>query len=159
MQDGVCKYVFPRKKVGLFYPPSATTRINNLARKEKAAIPRISSAILRDEDALEMALSQYAVDALLIAYADELPEKELAAVLDLCGRTGIAVGIFSAAEVVPSDIVMELVSQYFAVNANNTNADSVLAKDMKTGNVKQFIFGDDGKVAVVESDEDHINKP
>ena len=106
-----------------------------------------------------MALSQNGIDVLFIAYADELPEKELAAVLDLCGRTGIAVGVFSAAETVPSGIVMELVSQHFAVNANNTSACSVFVKDMKSKEVKKYIFGDDGKVAVVASDEDHINNP
>ncbi len=160
-QDGVSQYVFPRKKVGLLYPPSASIRIINLVRNAKAAIPRISSAILHEEDAdaMEMALSQNGIDVLFIAYADELPEKELAAVLDLCGRTGIAVGVFSAAETVPSGIVMELVSQHFAVNANNTSACSVFVKDMKSKEVKKYIFGDDGKVAVVVSDEDHINNP
>lgn len=158
-QDGVSQYVFPRKKVGLLYPPMATTRINNLVREAKTAVPRISSAILREDDALETALSQNGIDALFIAYADELSEKDLAAVLDLCGHMGVVVGVFSPSEVVSSGTVMELVSQHFAVNANNANTDSVLAKDMKTGNVKQFIFGDNGKVAVVESDEDHINKP
>ena len=156
-QDSVSQqYVFPKKKVGLLYPPSASTRIINLVREAQAAIPRISSAILHEEDALETALAQNAIEALFIACADELPEKELAAVLDLCGRTGIAVGIFSASEVVPSDIVMELVSQHFAVNANNTSACSVFVKDMKSKEVKKYIFGDDGKVAVVASDEDHI---
>ena len=160
MQDGVSQqYVFPKKTVGLLYPPSASTRIINLVRNAKAAIPRISSAILHEEDALETALAQNAIEALFIAYADELPEKELAAVLDSCGRMGVVVGVFSSSEVVPSGIVMELVSQHFAVNAENANADSVLAKDMKTGNVKQYSFGDDGKVAVVVSDEDHINNP
>ena len=159
-QDGVSQqYVFPKKKVGLLYPPTATTRINNLVRAAQAAIPRISSGILHEEDALETALVQNAIEALFIAYTDELLEKELAAVLDLCGRTGIAVGIFSAAEVVPSDIVMEQVSQHFAVNANNANACPVFVKDMKSKEVKKFIFGDDGKVAVVVSDEDHINNP
>ena len=159
IQDGVSQYVFPRKKVGLLYPPSATTRINNLVRRAKAAIPRISSAILRDEDALEMALSQYGIDVLFIAYADELPEKELAAVLDSCSRSVLVVGIFSSSEVVSSGMVMELVSQHFAVNAENENAGSVFVKDMKSKKVKKFIFGDDGKVAVVASDEDHINNP
>lgn len=160
MQDGVSQqYVFPKKKVGLLYPPSAITRINNLVRAAHAAIPHISAAILHEEDALDTAIAQNDIESLFIAYANEMPEKELASVLDLSGHIGIAVGIFSAAEFVPSDIVMELVSQHFAVNANNTNADSVLAKDMKTGNVKQYSFGDDGKVAVVVSDEDHINNP
>lgn len=158
-QDDVSQYVFPRKKVGLLYPPMATTRINNLVRKAKIAVPRISSDILREEDALETAIVQNDIETLFIACADELPEKELAAVLDLCGRTGIAVGIFSAAEVTPSDIVMELVSQHFAVNANNANTDSVFVKDMKSKKVKKFIFGDDGKVSAVESNEDHINNP
>ena len=148
-----------RKRSGYFYPPSASTRIINLVRAAQAAIPRISSGILHEEDALETALVQNAIEALFIAYTDELPEKELAAVLDLCGRTGIAVGIFSAAEVVPSDIVMEQVSQHFAVNANNTSACSVFVKDMKSKEVKKYIFGDDGKAAVVVSDEDHINNP
>lgn len=160
-QDGVSQYVFPRKKVGLLYPPSASTRIINLVRNAKAAIPRISSAILHEEDAdaLEMALSQNGIDVLFIAYADELPEKELAAVLDSCGRTGVVVGVFSSSEVVPSGIVMELVSQHFAVNAENANAGSVFVKDMKSKKVKKYIFGDDGKVSAVESDEDNINNP
>ena len=162
MQDGVSqKYVFPKKTVGLLYPPSASTRIINLVRNAKAAIPRISSAILHEEDAdaLEMALSQNGIDVLFIAYADELPEKELAAVLDSCGRTGVVVGVFSSSEVVPSGIVMELVSQHFAVNAENANAGSVFVKDMKSKKVKKYIFGDDGKVSAVESDEDNINNP
>ena len=157
MQDSASQYALPKKKVGLLYPPSATTRINKLVKEAKAAVPRISSVILREDGKLETAISDHAVEALFIAYADELQEKDLVSIMDLCGRMGVVVGVFTAAEVVSSsDAVMDLVSQYFSVNANNAIPDSVFAKDMKKGNVKQYNFGDDRKVAVIESDEDSI---
>ena len=159
MQDGVSQYVFPKKKVGLLYPPSAQSRISNLVRVTKVAVPRISSAILHEEDALETALAQNAIESLFIAYADEFPEKELAAVLDLSGRTGIVVGVFTAAEVVSSsDAVMDLISQHFSVNANNAIPDSVFVKDMTARTVKNYIFVGGGTVSVTNSDETSINR-
>ena len=159
MQDGVNQYVFPRKKVGLLYPPSATSRIAKLVREARAPVPRISSAILQDDGALETALSDHAIEALFIAFADELPEKERASVLDICGRMGIVAGVFTAADVVSAyDAMMELVSQRFYVNANDTNPDSVFAKDMKSRIEREYIFEGDGTVSVTDSDEIIINR-
>ena len=159
MQDVVSQYVFPRKKVGLLYPPSTSARISNLVRNAKAAIPRISSAIFSDDGKLETTISNHGIEVLFIAYADEFPEKELASVLDLCGRMRIVVGAFTATEVVSaSDAEMELVSQCFYVNANDTNPDSVFAKDMKSRIVKEFVFEGDGTVSVTDSDETSMNR-
>ena len=159
MQDGLDQYVFPKKKVGLLYPPSAQSRINNLVRAAHAAIPRISAAILHEEDALDTAIAQNDIESLFIAYANEMPEKELASVLDICDRMGIVAGVFTAVEAVPEfDATMELVSQHFAVNAENANADSVFAKDMKSRSVKEYIFEGDGTVSVTDSDETRINR-
>jgi hypothetical protein len=159
MLDGVDQYVFPKKKVGLLYPPSTSARISNLVRNAKAAIPRISSAIFSDDGKLETTISNHGIEVLFIAYADELPEKELASVLDLCGRMRIVVGAFTATEVVSaSDAEMELVSQCFYVNANDTNPDSVFAKDMKSRIVKEFVFEGDGTVSVTDSDETSMNR-
>ena len=159
MQDGVDQYVFSKKKVGLLYPPSATSRINKLVKEARSAVPRIPSAILREDRGLETAISDYAIEALFIAYADELQEKDLVSILDLCGRIGIVAGSFTAAEVVSAyDAMMELVSQRFYVNANDTNPDSVFAKDMKSRIEREYIFEGGGTVSVTDSDKTSINR-
>ncbi len=150
--------VFPQKQVGIFYPASAESRTNKLMRKTDSEIPRISSAILQKEDALESALYLYKINVLFIPYADELPVKELTAVLELCERIRIVTGVFSpvAAEndPAPEDVLkgstMELVAQYYLVTADG---DSVIAKDMDTEITERYTFERDGRVSVSEVKE------
>ena len=149
---------FPQKQVGIFYPASAESRTNKLMRKTDPGIPRISSAILQKEDALESALYLYKINVLFIVYADELPVKDLIAVLELCERIRIVTGVFSpvAAEndPAPEDVLkgstMELVAQYYLVTADR---ESVIAKDMATEITERYTFDRDGRVSVSEVKE------
>ena len=153
--DGTCSGVFPQKQVGIFYPASAESRTNKLMRKTAPGIPRVSSVILQKEDALESALYLYKINVLFIPYADELPVRELIAVLELCERIGIVTGVFSpvAAEndPAPEDVLkgstMELVAQYYLVTADR---ESVIAKDMATEIAERYTFERDGRVSVSE---------
>ena len=150
--------VFPQKQVGIFYPASAESRTNKLMRKTDSGIPRISSGILQKEDALESALYLYRIKVLFIVYADELPVKELTAVLELCERIRIVTGVFSPVaaedEPAPEDVLkgstMELVAQYYLVTADK---DSVIAKDMDTEIKERYTFERDGRVSVNEVKE------
>jgi hypothetical protein len=151
---------FPQKQVGIFYPASAESRTNKLMRKTDPGIPRISSIILQKEDALESALYLYKINVLFIPYADELPVKDLIAVLELCERIRIVTGVFSpvAAEndPAPEDVLkestMELVAQYYLVTADR---DSVIAKDMATEITERYTFERDGRVSVSEVKEEN----
>ena len=152
--------VFPQKQVGIFYPASAESRTNKLMRKTDSGIPRISSGILQKEDALESALYLYRIKVLFIVYADELPVKELTAVLELCERIRIVTGVFSPVaaedEPAPEDVLkgstMELVAQYYLVTADR---DSVIAKDMATEITERYTFERDGRVSVSEVKEEN----
>lgn len=150
--------VFLQKQVGIFYPASAESRTNKLMRKTDPNVPRISSEIMKKEDALESALYLYKINVLFIVYADELPVNELTAVLELCERIRIVTGVFSpvAAEndPAPEDVLkgstMELVAQYYLVTADR---DSVIAKDMATEITERYTFERDGRVSVSEVKE------
>lgn len=149
---------FPQKQVGIFYPASAESRTDKLMRKTDSKIPRITSEILKKEDALESALYLYKINVLFIVYADELSEKELTAVLELCERIRIVSGVFSPVasenEPAPEDVLkgstMELVAQYYLVTADR---DSVIAKDMDTEIKERYTFERDGRVSVSEVKE------
>lgn len=150
--------IFPKKLVGIFYPASAESRTEKLMRKTDFRIPRISSEILKKEDALETVLFQYKIEALFIVYADELAVKELIAVLELCESIRIVTGVFSPVaaenEPAPEDVLkgstMELVAQYYLVTADG---DSVIAKDMDTEITERYTFERDGRVSVSEVKE------
>ena len=147
--------VFPQKQVGIFYPASAESRTNKLMPKTAHGIPRINSEILKKQDALESALYLYKIKVLFIVYADELTEKELIAVLELCERIRIVTGVFSPVaaenEPAPEDVLkgstMELVAQYYLVTADR---DSIIAKDMATEITERYTFDRDGQVFVSE---------
>ena len=155
---GLRSSVFPQKQVGIFYPASAESRTNKLMRKTDPGIPRISSEILKKEDALETVLFQHKIEVLFIVYADEFPVKELIAVLELCERIRIVTGVFSpvatedkpAPEDVLKDSTMELVAQYYLVTADGN---SVIAKDMATEITERYTFERDGRVFVSEVKE------
>jgi len=147
--------VFPRKQIGIFYAPSTESRIRKLIGKMGLDIPCICSTVLQKENGLETALCQKKIKVLLVVYADYIPSKDLADVLDLCERSQIVTGLFAlvASEKKPSpeDVlkgtVKDLVSQSYLVTANG---DSVIAKDMDTEITECYTFERDGSVSVTE---------
>ena len=147
--------VFPKMKVGVFYSPSTESRIKKLIGQIGLDIPCICSTVLQKEDALETAMYRNKIKVLLVVYAEYIPSKDLADVLDLCERIQIVTGLFSlvASEEKPSpeDVlkgtVKELVSQSYLVVANG---DSVIAKDMETEIYERYTFEHDGRVSVTE---------
>ena len=147
--------VFPKKQVGVFFSPSTESRVKKLIGQIGLDIPCICSTVLQKEDALETALYRNKIKVLLVVYAEYIPSKDLADVLDLCERIQIVTGLFSlvASEEKPSpeDVlkgtVKELVSQSYLVVANG---DSVIAKDMKTEIYERYTFEHDGRVSVTE---------
>jgi hypothetical protein len=155
--------IFPRKQVGILYPTTAEARTNKLLGKNVLSIPCISAEILQKEDALETVLYQHKIEALFILYADELPVKDLTAVLELCERLRIVTGVFSPVaaedEPAPEDVLkgttMELVAQYYFVTADG---DSVIAKDMITEITERYTFEKDGKVTVSEVKKNETEK-
>jgi len=147
--------VFPRKQVGVFYAPSTESRIRKIIGQMELDIPCICSTVLQKEDALETALYRNEIKVLFVVYAEYIPPKDLADVLDLCERIQIVTGLFSlvASEKKPSpeDVlkgtVKDLVSQSYLVAANG---DSVIAKDMDTEITERYTFETDGNVSVTE---------
>ena len=147
--------VFPRKQVGAFYSPSTESRIKKLIGQMGLDIPCICSTVLQKEDALETALYRNEIKVLFVVYAEYIPPKDLADVLDLCERIQIVTGLFSlvASEEKPSpeDVlkgtVNDLVSQSYLVTADRG---SVIAKDMETEIAERYTFEPDGSVSATE---------
>ena len=147
--------VFPKKQVGVFYSPSTESRVKKLIGQMGLAIPCICSTVLQKEDALETALYRNEIKVLFVVYAECIPPKDLADVLDLCERIQIVTGLFSlvASEKKPSpeDVlkgtVKDLVSQSYLVTADRG---SVIAIDMDTEIAKRYTFEADGSVSATE---------
>lgn len=147
--------VFPKKQVGVFYSPSTESRVKKQIGQMGLDIPCICSTVLQKEDALETALYRNEIKVLFVVYAECIPPKDLADVLDLCERIQIVTGLFSlvASEKKPSpeDVlkgtVKDLVSQSYLVTANG---DSVITKDMDTEITECYTFEGDGSVSVTE---------
>ena len=147
--------VFPRKQVGVFYSPSTESRVKKQIGQMGLDIPCICSTVLQKEDALETALYRNEIKVLLVVYAECIPPKDLADVLDLCERIQIVTGLFSlvASEKKPSpeDVlkgtVKDLVSQSYLVTADRG---SVIAIDMDTEIAERYTFEREGSVSVTE---------
>ena len=147
--------VFPKKQVGVFYSPSTESRVKKLIGQMGLAIPCICSTVLQKEDALETALYRNEIKVLFVVYAECIPPKDLADVLDLCERIQIVTGLFSlvASEKKPSpeDVlkgtVKDLVSQSYLVTADRG---SVIAIDMDTEIAERYTFEADGSVSATE---------
>ena len=147
--------VFPKKKVGVFYSPSTESRVKKQIGQMGLDIPCICSTVLQKEDALETALYRNEIKVLLVVYAECIPPKDLADVLDLCERIQIVTGLFSlvASEKKPSpeDVlkgtVKDLVSQSYLVTADRG---SVIAIDMDTEIAERYTFEADGSVSATE---------
>lgn len=157
-KSGMRYGVFPRKRVGVFYPAQAESRTKRVIGETGLNIPCISSDILQEEDALETALYQNDVEILCIVYPEKISPKDLADVLDLCERIEVLTGIFSpvADEKRPSpeDVLkgtsMELVAQSYLVYVVG---DSVIARNMATEISERYTFEKDGRVSVNKWDE------
>ena len=153
-EDAGDRYVFPQKQIGILYPPPVATRVKKIIARTGLEIPSINSAI--SMDALETALFQHGIQVLFIVYAEKIPSYELADILDLCGRIGVVVGLFSGTEgkngkPIPEDVLSaatkELVAQSYKVTVDD---DDVIGRNATTGTVKRYHFEDDGKVSVTE---------
>lgn len=147
--------VFPKKQVGVFFSPSTESRVKKLVGQMGLDIPCICSTVLQKEDALETALYRNEIKVLFVVYAECIPPKDLADVLDLCERIQIVTGLFSlvASEKKPSpeDVlkgtVKDLVSQSYLVTADRG---SVIAIDMDTEIAERYTFEADGSVSATE---------
>lgn len=147
--------MFPRKQVGVFYAPTTESRIRKIIGQMELDIPCICSTVLQKEDALETALYRNEIKVLFVVYAEYIPPKDLADVLDLCERIQVVTGLFSlvASEKKPSpeDVlkgtVKDLVSQSYLVSADGN---SVITKDMDTEITERYTFECDGSVSVTE---------
>ena len=147
--------VFPKKQVGVFFSPSTESRVKKLIGQMGLDIPCICSTVLQKEDALETALYRNEIKVLFVVYAECIPPKDLADVLDLCERIQIVTGLFSlvASEKKPSpeDVlkgtVKDLVSQSYLVTADRG---SVIAIDMDTEIADRYTFEADGSVSATE---------
>ena len=147
--------MFPKKQVGVFFSPSTESRVKKLIGQMGLDIPCICSTVLQKEDALETALYRNEIKVLFVVYAECIPPKDLADVLDLCERIQIVTGLFSlvASEKKPSpeDVlkgtVKDLVSQSYLVTADRG---SVIAIDMDTEIADRYTFEADGSVSATE---------
>ena len=147
--------VFPKKQVGVFFSPSTESRVKKLVGQMGLDIPCICSIVLQKEDALETALYRNEIKVLFVVYAECIPPKDLADVLDLCERIQIVTGLFSLVasekEPSPEDVlkgtVKDLVSQSYLVTADRG---SVIAIDVDTEIAERYTFEADGSVSATE---------
>ena len=156
-KTGIRYGYFPRKQVAIFSSASTEALINRLIGKRAFKINFINSSTLQKEDELETALLQNGVQVLFV-YADGLPEKDLATVLELCEsmREPVVTAVFSpvageknpsSEDVLNSMAMMVLVSQSYLVRADE---DSVIVTDMATEICERCTFEEDGRVVVSE---------
>ena len=151
--------VFPQKKVAILYPENAEHIVFRFIGEMELGIPCINSAIVKMENELQKILYKKGneIEIVFIIYADEIPDKDLVVILNICEDLHIVTGIFSsvASEKSPSPrdvlngLTMDYVSQCYLVK---TKGDTIITRNTKTRIENIIQFEDDGIVTVSKND-------